>query len=409
MQFRNYLPVAVSGLAGLLLLGQVACGAPVPLEEIGGNWVRLNGTPNKDDPYMEIGCVVSERESPTLTMYAGSNKPSENALWRVTVGDQSTEDQWRHSPGFPDGSVRTPERPLDFEIFEWMVNSGTDSFTITMEETYTFALSGGVRTQLSERFPEHCYIEMAVPEPMATPTPEPTATPPLPTFTMAPTATPELTATPEPIATLTPTPTPEPTPTPTTVRPTRTLIPTITIAPTLTPVPWETYEHNKDRDQDRSCDTRPNFSVSAPPTWVEGHLRCGSFSFESRDNKAIASVDWKYLPNYDSDPDVAIKQITEDYAETKTTDFTNTVWTTRVSSSEQIEIQGQPALRQIFTVSPASFLWCDQIGYRLIILPKSWSTNVQRAVWLEATNCKGSSQHDDYLRKIVDSLRLIEP
>ena len=153
----------------------------------------------------------------------------------------------------------------------------TDSFTITMEETYTFALSGGVRTQLSERFPEHCYIEMAVPEPTATPTPEPTATPPLPTFTMAPTATPELTATPEPTATLTPTPTPEPTPTPTTVRPTRTLIPTITIAPTLTPVPWETYEHNKDRDQDRSCDTRPNFSVSAPPTWVEGHLRCVLF------------------------------------------------------------------------------------------------------------------------------------
>ena len=57
------------------------------------------------------------------------------------------------------GATRSPKRPLEFEIFREIIDSDVDSFTITMDETYTFALAGSVRTRLSERFPKHCYTE----------------------------------------------------------------------------------------------------------------------------------------------------------------------------------------------------------------------------------------------------------
>ena len=93
MKFSNCLPATVSGLAGLLLLGQVACTTP-PIEDLGGGWVRLNGAPSADNPYMEVGCVVTEKESPTLTVYAGSDEPNPSISWVVQVGDWSTEDEW---------------------------------------------------------------------------------------------------------------------------------------------------------------------------------------------------------------------------------------------------------------------------------------------------------------------------
>ena len=142
---------------------------------------------------------------------------------------------------------------------------------------------------------------------------------------------------------------------------------------------------------------------------VRESAECGFASFESRDEKAGVRIDWKSLPNYDSNPNVAIKQIEEDYAKETITNLFGT-WTTSVISSKQITLQGQPALRQtIGRKSDRSFHWCTETGYRLIILPKSWNTNAQLAVWLEATYCKGSGRHNKDLQRMVDSLRLIEP
>ena len=243
---------------------------------------------------------------------------------------------------------------------------------------------------------------------VATATPEPTSTPtPKPTSTTAPTLTPEPTPTPEPTATSTP----EPTPTPT-VRPTRTPIPTFispTPKPTATLVPWKTYKHNRDRDVAFQCATGPNFSVDVPPTWVRKSTQCGSVSFESRDEIAEVDIDLENMPNYDSNPNVAIGQIEEDYAEQIWTGIFGTKLTMNVISSKQTTRQGQPALRQTIEIkSDRPYRWCTTTGYRLIILPKSWSTNA-KAVWLDATHCKVSTRHYKDLQRIVDSLRLIGP
>ena len=124
------------------------------------------------------------------------------------------------------------------------------------------------------------------------------------------------------------------------------------------------------------------------------------------------TVEWVYLPNYDDDPKVAIKQIAEDYAEYTYTSVLGEKWTISATFSEQITLQGQPALRQTITQKSDRGLFshnCNAAGYRLIILPKSWSTNVQRAVWLDATYCEGQSRHAADMKRVADSLRLIEP
>ena len=232
--------------------------------------------------------------------------------------------------------------------------------------------------------------------------------PPTPTPTRAATVTPPPTETPRPTATATPAPTPTITPTvaPT---PTRTPAPTFTPVPTVTPALWTTYEHNRDH-RSNSCDTRPNFAVDIPPSWVEQTARCGRVNYESRDEKAGLSVDWVHLPNYDNDPNIAIRQIAEDLAKVTTTDQLTGTWTTTAISSEQITLSGQPALKQTIKVtSNRSFIWCNESGYRLIVLPKSWSTHVQRAVWFEGTYCQGQSRYDSNLKRSMESLKLIRP
>ena len=105
---------------------------------------------------------------------------------------------------------------------------------------------------------------------------------------------------------------------------------------------------------------------------MEGGLRCGSLTFESRDEKSLVEVIWQHLPNYDSDPDIAIKQIEEDYERETFTDHLGATWTYETKSSKQITLQGQPALRQTIKITnDRPFLWCSSVGYRLIVLPNS--------------------------------------
>ena len=248
-------------------------------------------------------------------------------------------------------------------------------------------------------------VPTATPTATATPTPEPTATS-MPTATATPEPTPTPTATPKPTATATPTP--EPTATP---KPTATPMPkpTATRRPTATLIPWKTYKHIRDRDIAYECGSRFNFSIDVPPTWIQKNSNCVKTSFESRDEKVVADIDWKSLPNYDSNPNVAIKQIAEDYAKETFTNLYGT-WTTSVISSKQTTRQGQTILRQTIERKPKwSIQWCNETGYRLIILPKSWKTNAQLAVWLDATHCKGSGRYNKDLQRMVDSLHLIEP
>ena len=154
-----------------ILMLSIACSAP-PLEEKDGGWVRLNGTPSEDNPYVEIGCAYA-KNIPTLTINAGSDTAKDSEAWTVTVGGWSTTDmwEWKDFPGFRDGATRRPGRPLEFEIFERIVKSEAGNFTITMGETYTFPLlEDDVRARLNNRFPESCYIKPGPP----TPTPNPT-------------------------------------------------------------------------------------------------------------------------------------------------------------------------------------------------------------------------------------------
>ncbi len=152
----------------------VACGSPPSMEDIGGNWIRLNGTPSANNPFIEIGCVVTEIERPTLTFTAGNDMPINQFYWRVNIGEWGNESAWEHLPSLLlDRHTGMPPRPTDFEIFRQMVNTNADSMTITMGETYTFPLTNEIKAELRTRYPENCYTE-----PIAnTPTPAPTSTP----------------------------------------------------------------------------------------------------------------------------------------------------------------------------------------------------------------------------------------
>ena len=145
-------------LACLVFMGLGACSSESPIEEIGDGWIRLNGIPGANNPYMEIGCVDSA-EVPTLTMYVGSDSAASSDVWTVQIGEWQTTDmwEWNNSPGYKGGAVRTPKRPLDFTVFDQMVNSPADTMTITMDDTYSFSLAGDIRVQLRDEFPENCY------------------------------------------------------------------------------------------------------------------------------------------------------------------------------------------------------------------------------------------------------------
>ena len=145
-------------LTCFVFVGLWACSSPSPIEKTGDDWVRLNGTPSANNPHMEIGCADSS-EYPTLTMYVGSDSAASSDMWTVQIGEWQTTDmwEWNDAPGYKGGAVRTPNRPLDFTVFDQMVNSPADTMTITMDEAYTFSLAGDIRAQLRDEFPENCY------------------------------------------------------------------------------------------------------------------------------------------------------------------------------------------------------------------------------------------------------------
>ena len=56
-----------------------------------------------------------------------------------------------------------------------------------------------------------------------------------------------------------------------------------------------------------------------------------------------------------------------------------------------------------------SFLYCQTVGYRLIILSRSWESYVQRAVVAHGSRCVNDGKYDSALKRMVNSVRLIEP
>ena len=244
-----------------------------------------------------------------------------------------------------------------------------------------------------------------------------------PTNTPAPSPTPEVvvvvvTAPPPSPIVVTATPTPEPTATPTpaptqtsTPRPTNT--PRPTPLPTSTPEPWLSYElvSNREKTEGYTCDTRPNYTFETPPHWVKDEIRCADASFVTRDDKAGFDVQWEYFPNYSNRPDVALKQLAEDLTGTSTdTDIIGNKVTVRASAGEIIDHHGDKALYQTVRETPElSFLYCQTVGYRLIILSRSWESHVQRAVVAYGSRCVNDGKYDSALKRMVNSVRLIEP
>ena len=256
------------------------------------------------------------------------------------------------------------------------------------------ANAGPTNTPAPSPTPEVVVVVVTAPPPSpivvtATPTPEPTATP-----------TPEPTATPTPAPTQTSTPRPTNTPRPTPL-------------PTSTPEPRLSYELVSDREKTEgyTCDTRPNYAFEARPHWVKDEIRCGDASFVTRDDKAGFDVQWGYFPNYSNRPDIALKQLAEDLTGTSTdTDIIGNKVTVRASAGEIIDHHGDKALYQTVRETPElSFLYCQTVGYRLIILSRSWESHVQRAVVAYGSRCVNDGKYDSALKQMVNSVRLIEP
>lgn len=168
----------------------VACGSPSPIEKVDDGFVSIEGTPNGNNPYMDIGCLTGAK-MPTLIMHVGSNTTDIPAgAWNIQVGEWEATGSWERSAHYKKESSHVPNAQMGFDAFNQMINSGADSMTITMDREYTFPLSEEVRSTLRDEFPESCYIKPTVsvaptstPEPTPKPTPEPTPTP-------APTSTP---------------------------------------------------------------------------------------------------------------------------------------------------------------------------------------------------------------------------
>ena len=262
----------------------------------------------------------------------------------------------------------------------------------------------------AEPLPTHTPLPTATAYPTQTPlptyTPYPTWTPaptatvyptqtPLPTYTPYPTWTPAPTVTPTPRPTATPRPTPATTPTP---------------RPTNTPPPWKSYQHNRDQSDGENCNKSANFSIFVPPQFVVDETSCAMASFTSRDEFADLVVRTEYLPYYSSDPSTALDELAEDYKHNRTIEGAVSDTAVKVLTSKRIDHHGEPAIYQKLSLSPElTFLYCEETGYRMIVLAKSWRAGNQYALVVDGSWCNHTSRYSSIVETAVASLRLIAP
>ena len=267
-------------------------------------------------------------------------------------------------------------------------------------------------------------LACAAPPPLPTYTPYPTQSPlptltPFPTWTPAPTATAYPTATPYPSPTPYPTATAYPTPTPLPTRtpaPTWTPLPTHTPYPTWTPAPtsawpdWQTYRHNADRDGGAECDDRPNFEVELPPLWTNDIASCDFAWFSSPD--ATLSISILERPGYSASPLVAMGQLFDALHSQYSYQHTQsgqTVYVT-IHNAATIVHREEPAIYQTLTERlPASSQYCDETGYRLITLSRSWRSHSQKAIMVTLLRCESAQVNETDLMRMLYSFRLIAP
>lgn len=220
------------------------------------------------------------------------------------------------------------------------------------------------------------------------------------------------------VSTPAPTPTPEPTttsePTP---RPTRTPLPTITQrppTPTPTPrptptlVPWETYNHNRDRENPGHCFSKPNFTVEVPASWTTTEASCDVASFRSSDKKMLVFAQVDRAPYETDSIDTLLRTMALMMSDREYEQDGGTA-TVKIQSNDVVDHHGRKALlrHQTTTWENPSGEWCNSVGNLLYIPTELKPRGYRLVVAFETARCTGSPQHGPTLEKILDSLRVI--
>ena len=199
-------------------------------------------------------------------------------------------------------------------------------------------------------------------------------------------------ATPTPAPAATPTPAPAATPTP---------------APAATPIPWTTFQQSD--HVFRSCLTDSDYLISIPPTWVVAEVLCDEVVLESRDEHANANVTLVDLPNYNSNMQVALEELAEDYRENYSfQDFLGHNTTVTVVNLQLVEYNGRDAiLRTLEATHELQFLYCTTRAIELIVPNAGWGV-IEKTRWaykVVVSECKSGNRHRYDFPEIIESFR----
>ena len=211
-----------------------------------------------------------------------------------------------------------------------------------------------------------------------------------------------VTANPELLPTDTPAPLPTDTPTP---------LPTRVPTSTATPEIGLTYQHIRDRKLNYCSDMNNDFSIELPPKWVVVAKTCDSAHFEPRTEGAEIEVVIEHLPNYNSNPELAIDELAEDLGEDYTTEtLIGHRLDVVVDSTVKTTHQEEPALSQRMTLTAPhhSFYYCDTKEDHLIVLSKSLRTD-KKAFFIVGSRCKDDTKHYSDLVRAMKSFQMISP
>ena len=176
--------------------------------------------------------------------------------------------------------------------------------------------------------------------------------------------------------------------------------------PTEMPKPWISFQQSD--HVVGYCPKDIDYLISIPPTWVVAEVSCDEVEFEARDEGAIANVTLEDLPNYDSNPQVALEQLAEDNREDY--GFENIMGyatTVKVVNLRIVEYDGRDAILISRETTSGGFIYCKDKGFELIVPNAGWGVieNTRWAYKVTLRECKSQNHHRRHFRKIIESFR----
>ena len=153
-----------------LLFALAACtsGPPPPIQELDYGWIRLNGEPAEDRPFIDIGgCIPLGDPPPSLAVQVGRGVSGATSVeWTVSMGEWNRTEAWlffsSESPMVRDAVADTgaewvaspPDRSLGYQLLREAVAQDAQVFTIDMGTVYTFPMTPDVRERLANAWPK---------------------------------------------------------------------------------------------------------------------------------------------------------------------------------------------------------------------------------------------------------------